>query len=298
VGSQTLAALLRHNAHSDFSRAEADTFLLLHPARFYDSLLTASQRRKFEHLLIATHTAAAAAAAAAPAQSPTTQSGASGAPNSSSSAQSLALLIPPEKKLAQALQLAGAGAGGDATSGVGPRDWLVNFCWTLLRRKQEADEVADCYQQPRRSFPDFFAQTLLLHDSVRGVRSVYLQVATTAVRSLLAYRASSSVAGLVCALLEESISLQGCGLVMAALTAVQRSPVGIDYSDTPAGATTSQATSRAAVLAATSVTAPATPASTSKGSSGSSAVPASFSTSSPPTTYGGIKWLCSLLARL
>jgi len=112
---------------------------------------------------------------------------------------------------------------------LGPKDWLVNFCWATLRAKLEADEVADCYGHPRQAFPEFLFQTLLLHDSVRGARSALVAIALTVARSLAAYRATSAVAALLLALLEESIPPEGAHFVLATLAATQRTPVGIDY---------------------------------------------------------------------
>ena len=121
---------------------------------------------------------------------------------------------------------------------VGPRDWLVNFCWSVLAKRQESEAISDCYQTPRQPFPDFFYSLMLHHESVDGHKSVLSSMVLTALKSLVKYRAVVHVARVVLDLIEEKISLDGCSFLTAILTAVARTSVGIDYGPGRFGATT------------------------------------------------------------
>jgi hypothetical protein len=130
-----LAPLLK-NTRLKYSPAEVTTYLLTRGARFYDMILTKKQKQKFRAIHATTYQSSSSATADPSTATPST-------PSHSHSTKKLPTLKLPGQ--------------------IGPKDWCVNFCWSLLRRKIEADQVADCYQQQRMPFPEWVYQLLLMH---------------------------------------------------------------------------------------------------------------------------------------
>ena len=133
----TLATLLR-NTRIEYTNTEADLYLMTSQSRFYDMIITKKQRVKFMQLQ--SQQDRKRANAKLPGQI---------GPKSERS----------QKRVYYWREKCHRSSTLKAMANFAPsliilfvflhfhRDWLVNFCWSVLKRRSEYDAIADCYQQ-------------------------------------------------------------------------------------------------------------------------------------------------------